>query len=431
METTLKLRSEHIADLQRSGLSDEIIEAAGIRSVKAKEAKEVLGFDPKSDGWVIPYPHRNGLPDLLHFKPDSPYPDSEGKLRKYLFPKGARSRIYIPPMISMEALQNKRIPLYIVEGEKKALKAAQEGLVCIAIPGVWNWKYRDENGDSRTIPDLFDVWLEGREIFICFDSDIVSKSGVARAEFELAQKLRLKGAKVSGVRLPTGADGEKVGLDDYLLQHSVSELRSLNRDPLDSPPDFSKEKRRATEELEPDPWPVMEEEAYHGLAGEIVKAIEPYTEADPAGLLVSFLAEFGCIIGRSPHLWIDGSYHPLLVYPVLVGKSSKARKGSSGKRIKALFGAVNPTWTRGSYKGSLSSGEGLAYAVRDAEFKAGKDGEQVLIDEGVTDKRLFLVQSEFGSVLKIMAREGNSLSGVIRDAWDGEDLCPMTKNNRS
>jgi hypothetical protein len=48
----------------------------------------------------------------------------------------------------------------------------------------------------------------------------------------------------------------------------------------------------------------------------------------------------------------------------------------------------------------------------------------------VEDKRLFLVQSEFGSVLRVMAREGNSLSGVLRDAWDGQTLAPMTKANR-
>lgn len=167
--------------------------------------------------------------------------------------------------------------------------------------------------------------------------------------------------------------------------------------------------------------------------------MEPHTEADPAGLLVSFLSEFGAIVGRGPHLEIDGSYHPLLIYPVLIGQSSKSRKGSSGKRIKNIYERTDPTWTRGRYKGTLSSGEGLCYAVRDAEYKieAVRDkgqptGEtrEVCIDEGVSDKRLFLVQSEFGSVLKVMAREGNSLSGAIRDSWDGEDLCPMTKGNR-
>ena len=94
---------------------------------------------------------------------------------------------------------------------------------------------------------------------------------------------------------------------------------------------------------------------------------------------------------------------------------------------------------RGECKGTLSSGEGLAYAVRDAQYKeepvkqGGKptgDMQTICVDSGVEDKRLFLVQSEFGAVLRVMEREGNSLSGVLRDAWDGKDLTPMTKANR-
>ncbi len=100
---------------------------------------------------------------------------------------------------------------------------------------------------------------------------------------------------------------------------------------------------------------------------------------------------------------------------------------------------ADPLWTRGEAKGTLSSGEGLAYAVRDPQYKEEplKKGGQptgdtvtILVDSGVGDKRLFLVQSEFGSVLRVMAREGNSLSGVLRDAWDGQTLAPMTKANR-
>jgi hypothetical protein len=72
-------------------------------------------------------------------------------------------------------------------------------------------------------------------------------------------------------------------------------------------------------------------------------------------------------------------------------------------------------------RGTLSSGEGLAYAVRDATSEED--------DPGIEDKRLFAVQGEFGSVLKVMRREGNSLSGALRDAWDGNSLAPMTKNN--
>ncbi|CAI4032391.1 hypothetical protein DNFV4_02821 [Nitrospira tepida] len=188
-----------------------------------------------------------------------------------------------------------------------------------------------------------------------------------------------------------------------------------------------------------DEWPVLDPAAMHGLAGEVVKVLEPHTEADPVALLVSCLAEVGVMLNRAPHLILDGSYHPLLFWPVLVGQTSKSRKGTAGKRVNAVLSLADPMWSRGEYKGTLSSGEGLAYAVRDPQYreepikeKGRLTGETVTIcvDPGVEDKRLFLVQNEFGAVLRVMAREGNSLSGVLRDAWDGLDLAPMTKANR-
>src|SRR5439155_25466739 len=42
-------------------------------------------------------------------------------------------------------------------------------------------------------------------------------------------------------------------------------------------------------------------------------------------------------------------------------------------------------------------------------------------------RRLMVIESEFGRTLKVMGREGNSLSGVMRQAWDGEDLSTLTK----
>jgi putative DNA primase/helicase len=44
--------------------------------------------------------------------------------------------------------------------------------------------------------------------------------------------------------------------------------------------------------------PTIDEDAYIGLAGEIVKAIEPETEADPAAVLLTLLTVFGSVIGK-------------------------------------------------------------------------------------------------------------------------------------
>ncbi len=224
----------------------------------------------------------------------------------------------------------------------------------------------------------------------------------------------------------------------------IEALERLTTEPLLSDPGRSARERECDVEaaalMAPtEKWPVLDDAAYHGLAGDIVRLLDPHTEADPVALLATFLSEFGCLLGRAPHLTLDATYHPLLLWPVLIGKSSKARKGGSDSRIAQLCRLSDDTWTRGQYRGTLSSGEGLVHAVRDAAYEDQPVKEKgkptgatvrILVDAGVEDKRLLLVQSEFGAMLRIMAREGNSLSGVMRDAWDGKDLCPMTKANR-
>ena len=53
----------------------------------------------------------------------------------------------------------------------------------------------------------------------------------------------------------------------------------------------------------------------------------------------------------------------------------------------------------------------------------------VVIDDGVSDKRLLVIESEFANVLKVGTREGNTLSPVIRSAWEDGNLRTMTKNS--
>ena len=73
--------------------------------------------------------------------------------------------------------------------------------------------------------------------------------------------------------------------------------------------------------------------------------------------------------------------------------------------------------------GPLSSGEGLIHAIRDKN----EDDED---DKGVVDKRIVCIESELGAALRAFQRQGNNLSSVLRQAWDGLTLAPMTKHNR-
>src|SRR4051794_6319048 len=77
-------------------------------------------------------------------------------------------------------------------------------------------------------------------------------------------------------------------------------------------------------------WPEpLGEAAFHGLAGEVVRAFAPHTEADPIAILLQFLTAFGNAAGRWSYVRVEGDRHPPQVWPVLVGESAKARKGTS------------------------------------------------------------------------------------------------------
>jgi len=172
-------------------------------------------------------------------------------------------------------------------------------------------------------------------------------------------------------------------------------------------------------------WPKpLSEPCFRGLAGRIVRKIEPHTESDSAALLFQFLTLFGNAIGRSSYFPIEADRHYLNLFTVLVGPSSKGRKGTSFRHIYNLFKSVDPDWYNGKLNSGLSSGEGLIWHVRDRVESNGQ-----IADEGVSDKRFCAYESEFASVLRVLGRDGNTLSAVIRDAWDRGTLSTITKNN--
>lgn len=216
----------HKKDLAESGLSEETQEKAGLYCEDREGIKKILGWDV-GPGLVIPYPSCNGFPPFHRVKPDTPAIIG-GKPAKYLTPKNGGNRLFIPDGISMVSLQNKRANLVIVEGEKKALCAAQNEIVCVALAGVTAWK--DKNGP---IKDLDHVYLKGRKVFISFDSDAAVKADVRSAEKALAKELRRRGAIVEAIRIPSGENGKKQGLDDFLISHSVETFWGLPTDPLE------------------------------------------------------------------------------------------------------------------------------------------------------------------------------------------------------
>ena len=166
--------------------------------------------------------------------------------------------------------------------------------------------------------------------------------------------------------------------------------------------------------------------AFHGPAGRFVRVVEPHTEADPAAILLQFLVIAGNCLGRGPYFQHENDRHHANLFTVIVGDSSKGRKGVALSQALRLWKEVDPDWADNCVQSGLSSGEGLIYAVRDPPpFSTGPGPA----DPGVDDKRLLVVEQEFASVLKRMDGHGNSLSPVLRQAWDTGSLRVLTKNN--
>ncbi len=156
--------------------------------------------------------------------------------------------------------------------------------------------------------------------------------------------------------------------------------------------------------------------AWQGLAGQIVETIAPHTEADPVAILAQLLVAAGATVGRGAWVAVEATRHHPNQFAVIVGESAKARKGSSWDQVAALMTKADPSFATRTSTG-LSSGEGLIWAL----------GDPSGADPGTKDPRLLVVEAEFASVLKAIARDINTLSPVLRSAWDGRPLALLTR----
>jgi hypothetical protein len=186
-------------------------------------------------------------------------------------------------------------------------------------------------------------------------------------------------------------------------------------------------------------WPKpLAEEAFHGLLGETVREIEPHSEADPVALVTQLLDSFGNRIGRTAHFKAEGDTHYLNLFIVLVGRTAAGRKGTSWGRVRQVLEPVEPDWLAKRVQGGLASGEGMVYAIRDEVLGRnpirGKGGkiesyQEIIADHGEPDKRLLCIEEEYAGVLRMLERQGNSLSARIRDAWQGKPIGSLTKHS--
>jgi len=230
----LHIFPQHAALLAASAISPEVSRERGYVSAGEKTRLQRAGFTKSQrvvPSLLIPIYGTDGELRLHQNRPDNPRLDN-GKSRKYETPWRKPICLDVPRRINGQ-LADPDVPLWITEGARKADAAVTAGLCAIGLIGVDGWQ-----SSGVALPDWkAGVRLKGREVLICFDSDVMTKESVGKSLRGLTAFLDYCGARVRHVILPDPGDGGKCGLDDYLAAgHDVAELAALARDPAGKPP---------------------------------------------------------------------------------------------------------------------------------------------------------------------------------------------------
>ncbi|ANV84611.1 hypothetical protein AWQ21_09575 [Picosynechococcus sp. PCC 7003] len=201
------------------------------------------------DKWLRNYAHLedggwwcSGI-DILTFKPSlwgCLKPNSPRKI------DGKPIKYEHPPKTPTEAfflgdedywrgvIADKKTPIIITEGAKKAASLLSAGYCAIGLPGIFSGYRTPKNaqgqkiGDSYLIPQLKAIAQKNREIVFCFDNDLKPKTirNVRIAVGRTAKLFRAEGCKVK-VMCWTWDFPDLKGVDDVHFVHGPEAVKHL------------------------------------------------------------------------------------------------------------------------------------------------------------------------------------------------------------
>lgn len=252
--TTPRLAAHHGRQLvEGSGIDPAVIAERGVRTVRSGrgELPSVYSWRQKkrAPGILFTAHRPNGKISTI-FRPDKPDPKNPGcKYEQPCKHLGGSGNVLDVHPSARRLVGDKGAPAFFTEGVKKgdsvtsAARREDFDMLAVSISGVWNYL-----SDGEPIPDFYDIPVDGRQVYIGFDSDMFRKPQVMMAAERLAALLESRGAEVSVIYLPDQADGSKTGADDYLASGgTLEELLSLAR-PFD-PDDLQHERLSRNEQL--------------------------------------------------------------------------------------------------------------------------------------------------------------------------------------
>ena len=168
--------------LEESAIAEEVVAVRGYRTVEAKAELGRLGFGHAQcspPGLLLPIHGPAGGITSYQFRPDEPRM-KKGRLVKYETPAGSRMVLDVHPA-ARGKIGDPSVPLFITEGIKKGDALVSRGLCAVAVIGVWNWRVMNEFGGKTALSDWEYVALNGRQVYIVFDSDVMLKPEVYAA----------------------------------------------------------------------------------------------------------------------------------------------------------------------------------------------------------------------------------------------------------
>lgn len=194
-----QLTPEHRSFLESSAIAPAVIEASGIIS--------------GPEGILFPWSGPGGPEPVFQLRPDAPSMDADGRVVKYIQPKGVR--------LPFNRLRDDGpdSPVLIVEGTKQQWAVLSWAPAQYAVYGI---------SGARTWSGLDLSWVEGRDVRILFDGDLATNRDVHDAAVALRDELEMEGAESVGFVF-TPAKG-KDGVDDVLARLDPDRRRaSLSR----------------------------------------------------------------------------------------------------------------------------------------------------------------------------------------------------------
>lgn len=421
---------------ERLSANRRMLERLGELRGWSKEAMTELGLG--FDGERVTFPTRGSDGRLLGVQRYLPNAGTRNGCPKMLAAAGTKRGLFPAP----ETIPGDE--LWVVEGEPDAVAARSLGVPAVAFPGAGKgdsgWGLRIAAGRKRVV--------------VVADCDAPGRAAAAELADSIAEF-------ISDVRI---LDFSSARADGYDLGDALREYRSEGATTAQIVALVRKvaedservEKREETEERGSDEglsllsslssttprWPQkLRNDALIGLVGEVVRTVEPHSEADPSAVAIALLVEFGNAVGRGPYILRGDTQHATNLFACVVGETGSGRKGTALAVLKRIMEVADPDWASRCVVSGLVSGEGVIHHVRDPRSerrRARKDEGSIadengyvveVVDHGVEDKRLLVVESEFARALNAIERKDNTLSPVLRELWDGGDARTLAKNS--